>query len=188
MPAFSASAGTKPVVTASSSVPPGGTKVPFVMTFTVSMGSKPASSTAPTTMPMNSELYVSLVMSASTIATIGGTSAQNVLTNSIPYPLLRAARPWLDRKKGPPPMTMTALRLCDSAQDVLLSPRRRVGGNRSAPSAASPFSPAFPDAEASLLMEAAPLPLFQWNHFSDFMKKGEAPRGKAPRETRERTV
>ena len=53
-----------------------------MMLFIVSMGLKPATSRAPTTMPMNSELYVSLVMRASTMATSGGTSDQNVPTNS----------------------------------------------------------------------------------------------------------
>ena len=56
MPAFSESAGTRPVVSASSSVPPGGTNDPLMMVFTVSTGSNPAKSSAPTTMPMHSEL------------------------------------------------------------------------------------------------------------------------------------
>ena len=37
---------------------------------------------------MNSELNVSFVMSANTIATIGGTSAQNVPTKTMYVPLL----------------------------------------------------------------------------------------------------
>ena len=56
IPAFSDNAGTSPVVRASSSVPPAGMNEPLMMVFTVSMGSNPASSRAPTTMPMNSEL------------------------------------------------------------------------------------------------------------------------------------
>ena len=56
MPALSASAGIKPVVMASSSVPPVGTNVPLMMASTVPMGSKPVSNRAPTRMPMNREL------------------------------------------------------------------------------------------------------------------------------------
>ena len=61
-----------------------GVNVPLMIQSSVLTGSPTwqASRTAPTMMPTNSELNVSLVISAKTMATIGGMSAQNVPTNS----------------------------------------------------------------------------------------------------------
>ena len=58
-------------------------KPSLIMASSAPMGLKLETNSAPTSMPMNSELKVSLVISARTIATIGGTSAQKVFTNSI---------------------------------------------------------------------------------------------------------
>lgn len=51
---------------------------------------------------------------------------------------------WLAGKMAFEQKTMTALRYCDSAKDVLLDPRARKVGKPSAPSATCPFAPRFP--------------------------------------------
>ena len=98
IPAFQESlmALMKPTSTGSA---PAISKEPPTTKFRVSTGLKPASSRAPTTMPTNRDEYASFVIKASTIATMGGTSDQNVPMNSMfpPQEIKQAmiAWPWI---------------------------------------------------------------------------------------------
>ena len=58
----------------------------------VAMGEKLQTKSAPMTTPMKREEYASLVISASVMATMGGTSAQKVPTNCMMFLLSCALR------------------------------------------------------------------------------------------------
>ena len=57
----------------------------LTMVSSVATGAKPQVNRPPTSTPMNSALYASLVMSARMIAMIGGSSDQAVLASDAPF-------------------------------------------------------------------------------------------------------
>ena len=63
----------------------------LTMVSSVATGAKPQVNRPPTSTPMNSALYASLVMSASMIAMMGGSSDQAVFASDAPFAHLTAA-------------------------------------------------------------------------------------------------